>query len=372
MKILLLGEYSNVHWTLAEGLRKLGHEVCVVSDGDRWKGYKRDVDLSRKSFSLVDTMKYMAKVHRLMPKLRNYDVVQIINPIFLDLRASRNLPFYKSLRRHNKRMFMCAFGMDYYWVKTCLDCKTFRYSDFNLGSRQRTEEPFNRQFIKDWMGVEKKPLNEYIAQDCDGIITGLYEYDACYRPVFPDKTHYIPFPIDMTGVNRVAEYHEGDKVRIFIGIQKNKSEYKGTDIMLRAAEKVQRKYADMVELVKVESVPFEEYQDTMNSCHIMLDQLYGYSPAMNALLAMSKGMVVVGGGEEETYDILEEKELRPIINVVPEEEDVYNKLEQLILNPSIIPVLSQQSIDFIRRHHDYVKVAEEYVKVFTSLPTSKK
>lgn len=37
MKILLLGEFSNLHWTLAEGLRKLGHEVCVVSNGDRWE-----------------------------------------------------------------------------------------------------------------------------------------------------------------------------------------------------------------------------------------------------------------------------------------------------------------------------------------------
>lgn len=366
MKILLIGEYSNVHWTLAEGLRQLGHDVCVVSNGDYWKNYRRDVDLSRKSFSLIDSMKYLAKVNRLMLKLRNYDVVQIINPIFLDLRARKNLPFYKFLRRHNKRMFMCAFGMDYYWVKTCLDCTTFRYSDFNLGKRQRTEEAFNQQFIKDWMGKEKRPLNEYIAQDCDGIITGLYEYDACYRPIFPDKTHYIPFPINMSGVKRVREYHERDKIRIFIGIQKNKSEYKGTDIMLHAAENLQSKYADKVELLKVESVPFEEYQNTMNSCHIMLDQLYGYSPAMNALLAMSKGMVVVGGGEEETYDILGEKELRPIINVVPDENDVYKKLEHLILYPSLIPILSQQSIDFVQRHHDYVKVAKEYVKAFTS------
>ena len=42
MKILLLGEYSNVHHTLAEGLRVLGHEVTVASDGDGWKGYDRD------------------------------------------------------------------------------------------------------------------------------------------------------------------------------------------------------------------------------------------------------------------------------------------------------------------------------------------
>lgn len=36
-KILLLGEYSNVHATLADGLRKLGHQVTVLSNGDFWK-----------------------------------------------------------------------------------------------------------------------------------------------------------------------------------------------------------------------------------------------------------------------------------------------------------------------------------------------
>ena len=45
MRILLLGEYSNVHATLAKGLRELGHEVTVASSGDSWKGYERDIDL---------------------------------------------------------------------------------------------------------------------------------------------------------------------------------------------------------------------------------------------------------------------------------------------------------------------------------------
>ena len=44
MKILLLGEYSNVHNTLAQGLRALGHEVVVASSGDGWKDYPRDID----------------------------------------------------------------------------------------------------------------------------------------------------------------------------------------------------------------------------------------------------------------------------------------------------------------------------------------
>ena len=49
MKILLIGEYSNVHATLAEGLRAIGHQVTVVSDGDGWKNYPRDIDVSRAS-----------------------------------------------------------------------------------------------------------------------------------------------------------------------------------------------------------------------------------------------------------------------------------------------------------------------------------
>ena len=36
MKILLLGEASNLHWTLAEGLRTLGHDVTVASGGSGW------------------------------------------------------------------------------------------------------------------------------------------------------------------------------------------------------------------------------------------------------------------------------------------------------------------------------------------------
>ena len=49
MRILLIGEYSNVHWTLACGLRQLGHQVTVLSNGDFWKDYP----LPRASSGLV-------------------------------------------------------------------------------------------------------------------------------------------------------------------------------------------------------------------------------------------------------------------------------------------------------------------------------
>ena len=63
MKILLLGEYSNVHATLAKGLRALGHEVLVVSNGDFWKNYPRDIDLSRSS-SRLGALAYLLTLGR--------------------------------------------------------------------------------------------------------------------------------------------------------------------------------------------------------------------------------------------------------------------------------------------------------------------
>ena len=104
----------------------------------------------------------------------------------------------------------------------------------------------------------------------------------------------------------------------------------------------------------------------MRSSDVLLDQIYSYTPAMNALQAMSMGLVVVSGGEEENYEILGEKELRPIINVQPEEEDVYRQLEQLILHSERIPQLKRDSIEYVRRHHDSIKVARQYLKAWTT------
>jgi len=361
MKVLLLGDYSNVHWTLAEGLRALGQEAVVVSNGDGWKDYRRDVDLRRKSLGKADTLAYYLRCWRVVRQLRGFDVVQLINPVFLDLRAKRIPPFYKALRRQNGRMFLGAFGMDHYWVKTCLDCQTFRYSDFNIGPRARTEEPYNQAFIRDWLDGEKTELNQRIAEDADGIISGLYEYDCCYRPCFPGKTTFIPFPIDLSSVAPKTPRREGAPVRFFVGVQKTRDTYKGTDIMLRALERVKARHPEACEVVRVENAPYAEYVRLMDSSDVILDQLYSYTPAMNALVAMAKGLVVVGGGEPENYEILGEKELRPIINVVPDEDDVFRKLEDLALHPERLAQLSADSVEYVRRHHDHVKVAQRYL-----------
>lgn len=371
MRILLIGEYSNVHWTLSKGLRMLGHEVTVVSDGDRWKDYPRDIDVRRHFGTPLSGLHYIIRLLKVMPRLRGYDVVQLINPIFFDLKAQRLLPFYRFLRRHNKVVVMGAFGMDKYWVKAGTDCHTFRYSDFNIGNIQRHDGD-NDLWVREWLNGPKGKLNDIIANDVDAIVAGLYEYDASYRPYFANKLTFIPFPIDLSLVEPTVRSVKDGVVHFFIGIQKARSEYKGTDIMLKALMRLKERYPERCTVEKAESVPFQEYIQMLKRSHVLLDQLYSYTPAMNALQAMAQGMVVVGGGEEENYQILEETELHPIVNVLPNEQSVYQALEQLVLHPERIELLSRQSIEYIHRHHDHLLVARQYADLYQQLLKGKR
>ena len=169
MRILLLGEYSNVHNTLAKGLRELGHEVTVASDGDHWKDYPRDIDLKSDLESSMGLPSFLWRLAKALPRMRGYDVVQLINPIFLELKAERIMPFYRYLRRHNGKIVMGAFGMDYYWASINTDIRPLRYSDFNFGDSPRKDIEAQR-FRDEWIGTAKEKLNKEIAMDCDGII----------------------------------------------------------------------------------------------------------------------------------------------------------------------------------------------------------
>ena len=367
MRILLLGEFSNVHATLAEGFKALGHECVVASDGDHWKNYPRDIDL-RREFGLWGNTSFLWRLMKALPRLRDFDVVQLIHPIFFELKAERIAPFYRYLRRHNGRVVMGAFGMDYYWAHVNTYIRPLRYSDFNFGDTVRTD-PEAEHFRREVIGTPKETLDRFVANDCDGIVAGLYEYWATYNqvPELRDKMTFIPYPVKVPPVPAPGSYEKTGKVRIFVGVSKDRDAYKGTDIMRQAAQDVMAKYPDRMELQIANGVPFAQYQQMIESSDAILDQLYSYTPAMNGLLAMSKGIINIGGGEPENYEILGEKELRPIINVQPNYDSCFEEIERLVLHPELIPLLKQQSIEYIRRYHDYKTVARRYLDFYNTL-----
>ena len=363
MRIALIGEYSNVHASLATGLRTLGHEVVVLSDGDGWKQYPRDIDLHRSHSSKLGGLLFTVQAWQALSRLKGFDIVQLINPVFINLKAERILPFYRLLRRNNRCIIMCAMGIDSYYVSACLDGSLSR-SDLSYHGAVRPIKEVHL-WQRDWINGAKGRLNRQIAADCDHIVAGLPEYHAAYCSQFSQKLSYIPLPIAER--KPVPASCNNGKVRFFIGIQQHRNQFKGTDIMLCALEQLACEMPQTVEILRAESLPYAQYSKMMEQSDVVLDQLYGYGPAMNGLLAMSMGKVVVTGLEPETYTFLNETTLAPIQGVEPSLDSLLTTLRRLALNPAEVRRLGRESLDFVLRHHAAPLVARQYETLYKCL-----
>lgn len=368
MRILLFGNPSMYHSNLAKGLRELGHEVRLISSRFGWRRFPVDDILLERRQDINGKLAFMDYLLKAMPilwKCKGYDIVELHHPMFLDLRGSMMKPFYHHLRRNNKALVMGSVGDDFHTLNQIINHDTLRYSEQKLnGALQKGSDV--EMMRQQYLYGDCAQYCKNVAEDCDAIVPVLYEYWACYNEVYPEKLHYIPLPVIIPERNE-NDFCIGEKVNLFIGLQRDRMHIKGTDIMLRVAEDIKHDFPDLCELKIVENVPYKEYEEIMNSSDVLLDQLYSYTPAMNALLAMSKGIVVVGGGEPENYDILGEKKLRPIINVQPNYDSVYNELKNLITHKERLPELKRQSVEYVRKHHDYLKVAKEYEALYLDL-----
>ncbi|MET0759327.1 MAG: glycosyltransferase, partial [Flavobacterium sp.] len=99
---------------------------------------------------------------------------------------------------------------------------------------------------------------------------------------------------------------------------------------------------------------------------ILLDQVYAFDQGYNALEAMAKGKVVFTGAEkkfEEYYNLTE----KVAINALPDVAYLVNQLSFLIENPKEIVAIGKRARTFVEKEHDYVRIAEKYLKVWKAI-----
>ena len=156
---------------------------------------------------------------------------------------------------------------------------------------------------------------------------------------------------------------------ILIGLQPKRDFMKGAMKIAAFVEEVAHRHPGKVQIKYVEGVPYDEYMHLLAEADVLVDQLYSYTPSMNSLAAMARGTVVIGGGEEEYYEFIGEKTLRPIINVrpdVPDEENIAT-IERALFTDGMLERMAQESIQFVHKYHDYRLVAKQYEQLYYSL-----
>ncbi len=366
MKILLVGEYSGLHSSLAFGLRKLGHDVVLASDGDSWKGFKRDIDLERDWCK--SKLTFVFKLIRNLKYFRGYEVVQLINPNFIMLKPFLLKIIFKYLKKYNKSVFLGANGTDSVFIRYGL---SGRYSKSILNQKILRSDPMIVDYINKQLIPKNERLNRYIADRVDGITAVCAEYYIAYKAIFPQKTIFIPLPIDTKEVafcNTVQK--DTQPLKFFLGHLKKRSKLKGTDIIEEALKDLKRNYEDQIELQIVSGVPYDEYINLLNSSHVLCDQLYSYGCGVNGVIGLSKGLIVVGGGDEGMYKLFKEIKNKPIVDLPSQKEDVYKELEKLLLNKSSLYKKALNSRRYAEKHHDVLKIAKKYEQFWMKMMNS--
>lgn len=370
MKILFAGDASNMHNCLAQQLRNMGHEAVVASDGSRWMDTERDINLLRQP-GLMGTLRYLMDIKRALPLMTGFDIVEIASPIFLRLKPHRVARVFDYLKAHNRHVVLSALATDVVYYNACHDGYTFRYSDYMLGNEP---SPYvnSAEYVANQQDNWKQPFmhhhSDHILQGIDGAVACLYEYYAAYKPVLGDRVVYGGIPIDTENLEYRPMEQAPDKVRLFIGIQRDRHVIKGTDKLLAAMKRVHDRYPGITQLEVVENLPYDEYTRRMRDSHIILDQLYSYTPGTNALIAMAQGLVAVSGAEPEYYRLIGENVNKPIINVSPLiESDIDEKLSWLIEHRDQLPQMSRASRIFVEKHNAAPVVAQRYLDFWSSL-----
>jgi len=376
VRILLIGEFSRLHNSLKEGLIALGHEVVIIANGDGFKNFP--VDLSTKAkwcetklgniprqiiYRLlkldIAKLEYGIRFWLQLNKLKDFDVVQLINEAPIQTIPSWERLLLKKVFLQNKKSFLLCCGVDYIVAKHLIDKKE-RYSIMN----PYFENPNSKaeyQFIFEFLTENHKRIHDLVYQNIEGVIASDMDY------VLPLQNHpkflgLIPNPINTSKIS-YSEIEITDKVVLFLGINRSTYYTKGISFFEKALKIIQEKYPDKVEVIIAENLPYREYIKLYDKAHIVLDQVYGFDQGYNALEAMAKGKVVFTGAEtefEKYYNLTE----KVAINALPDVDYLVESLSNLIEHPEKIKAIGNRARTFVEKEHDYIKIAKQYLNCY--------
>ena len=366
MNILFIGDYSNLHTTLARELRRMGHRADVLSDGCGHMKLQSDFQLKREP-GIIGGFKYLYNLFELLPQLKGYDVVQLINTNFFSLKPQKIKYFFDILKRQNGSVFLTLAGNDYFFCKACYDAKIFRYSEFKTGDEFTQAHNLNPNHLFGWISNSNKQWAEYLLANITGAMAVLPEYEMPVKSLLGDKVKFTNLPIDFSELPLTSTHFKEDKVNIMVGMRSGYEDMKGAKTLYKIAEELETEMPEKVKLHLAKDLPFADFLDKLAQSDIVLDQLYAYSPAMTALYGMALGKVVGTGAQPEYYEAIGNPTERPVFSLTPFDTDIKERLRNLIENRDQIILLGEQSKDIVTRNNDSDIVARKFLSHWQNL-----
>lgn len=355
MRVLLLGEFSSLHKYLKEGLMSIpGIEVTLASHGDGWKKIGGgDFEIpklnSRKAF---DRLKFYINYDKFIKNIRDYDVIQIINPGVFPFFMWRK--WLKYLKNHNHTLSLVAAGGDYFLLKAYMN------NEFDYYIYDYDKTVINRYNQRTLIGRDFANRDIAIEKNVDIIIPSLYEYSVGYCTKKLNRV--LPFPINIKEIS-YSENAVKDKIVIFHGLNREAS--KGTCFIRKAMEKLQENYKDEVEIIIDGHMPFDSYIKMISKVNVVVDQCLTYGYGINACISMAQGKVVMAPCRMETLQAFNLSKC-PIIHIEPSVDQIYKQLVYIVKNKDKIQEIGAASRKYVEENHNYTKIARMYIDAWNS------
>ncbi|PKP15227.1 MAG: glycosyl transferase family 1, partial [Bacteroidetes bacterium HGW-Bacteroidetes-23] len=292
-------------------------------------------------------------------KLKHFDVVQLINEASINTLAYFEIFLLRKLLAQNKDFFLLSSGADAVCVQYMLD-KKFKHSlltPYLENSNVSQEYPYILRYVS----KSHLKLHRFLYKNIKGVIATDFDY-AIPLEGNVKFLGLIPNPINCSKINYIPTEIK-DKIIIFLGINRHNYVKKGIVYFEQALTQIQQKYSNRLEIIITENIPYQKYIELYNKAHILLDQVFAQDQGYNALEAMAKGKVVFTGADEtfkNHYQLIN----RVAIHANPDVNELVNELSYLIENPQEIIKIGKNARDFIEKEHDYVRIAEKYLKVW--------
>ena len=379
MKILLVGEYSRLHNSLKEGLNSLDQEVSIVGTGDNFKKFPVDFSIAPHLIMNNSFLKFLNKVffkvfksdlqllergirfYFILPKLKNYDVVQLINSNAIETYPFASRYLLKKLFQQNKRISLLICGEETPII-TFLLKNEMKYSILSPMLADQNLKKYYNYSLK-YVQPDHKKTFDFIITKTSSLITSDLDYKIPMEAM-GYHTIFIPNPVNTNKI-KFTPLNIEKKIIIFLGINDSSSIKKGSLFFEKTVAIIKKKYSDSVEIIITRSIPYHQYIKMYDKAHILLDQVYGYDQGYNALEAMAKGKVVFTGVENEftkQYNLTE----KVAINALPDVDYLVQELSFLIENPEEIIAIGRRARAFIEKEHNYIKIAQKYLEIWNS------
>lgn len=360
MRVLLLGDYSSVHYNLYLGLKEFGADVTLISSGDGYKKIPTDKQWITRSSSKISRLLgingrgFMRDNKNMINSLSDFDVVQIVNPVIVeDASIVDNLELFRTLRERNDRVYLYSCGDDLNWVSGCLSSSPKKYW-FSEPEFFRSKEIIHP--IRYILNPLVRHLCKEVYRKVDGIIPGSLDYHWCIQG--GGKTRdIIPFPIELNSLS-FKIVRKGKTYRISHGKQRGKAIRKGDKYFSLAADLASAAFL----YDSFGGVPFRKYISLIGEGDIFFDQIYSTDQGVNALLAMACGKIVFSGFGTDFLERYHQNENSIGIDARPDPIYLASMLNEIEIGRIDVEKVSFESRKFVENYHDHRVVATQFAE----------